>query len=153
VFRAETVVVAIGLIVVLGLVYGFTQLTDDINKPVTTAAVNRATSDETVAPPADTLADDGSQVELGGPSILTNADKSELMVNFNLCEAGSGSIDLESGSVTFTVIGRQGNDCQVSYKLAEETASCTVPASLGQLRFAVSPDGVSFGVINRYCQG
>jgi hypothetical protein len=152
VFRAETVIAAIGLIAVFGLVYGFMHLTDGINQPITTSAVNRSVTEDPVAPPADTVSGDGSAVELGGPSILTNADQSELMINFNKCEPGSGEISLDSGSVVFTIAGLQGNNCEVSYKLADETTSCTVPATLGQVRFDVSPDGVNFGVLDRYCQ-
>jgi hypothetical protein len=153
VFRVETVIAAIGLIAVFGLVYGFMQLTDGINQPITTSSVNRSVTEDAVAPPADTLADDGSPVQLGGPSIMTNADQSQLMINFNQCNPGSGAIDFESGSgsVTFTIAGLQGNDCQASYKLPNEDATCTVPVTVGQLRFDVSSDGVNFGVIDRYC--
>jgi hypothetical protein len=152
VFRVETVIAAIALVAVFGLVYGFTQLTDGINQPVTTSSVNRPVTEDTVAPPADTLASDDATVELGGPSILTNADNSELMINFHQCDPGSGTIDFEAGSLVFTLAGLQGTNCQASYKLPDKSMSCTVPATVGQLRFDVSSGNVNFGVIDRYCQ-
>ena len=150
--KYETLAVLVFCAVMFGgLGYLFVSLTDGINQPVTAGpAVQHSVEEEVVAPPADTLEQEGWQA-IGGPSILANADETELLVNFNRCDAGGTTVELESGMLTFTLHGLNGNDCHLSYNFDEKDISCDVPASVGQLRFAMSGKP-NLGLIDRYCE-
>jgi hypothetical protein len=149
--RYETLAILALSVFVFGLGYLFISLTDGINQPNRSGTTVAPTFDEeAVAPPADTLEEDG-WTAIGGPSILANADETELLVDFNRCDAGGTTVELDSGMLTFTLHGLKGNDCHVSYNFDEKAVSCDVPANLGQLRFGL-PESPDFGVIERYCE-
>jgi hypothetical protein len=134
-----------------GFGYLFTSLTSDINQPVAAnPRAERVVSQEPVAPPANTLEQEGWH-QIGGPSILANADETAFLVNFNRCDAGGTTVEFPSGPLTFTLHGLTGNDCHLSYHFDDKDVSCDIPASLGQLRFT-SSSTPNLSTIERYCE-
>jgi hypothetical protein len=135
-----------------GLGYLFTSLTSDVNQPIAAddSRVERIVVDQPAAPPATTLEQQGWH-EIGGPSILANADFSEFLVNFNTCVSGGTTVDFPAGPLTLTLHGLSGTDCHLSYHLDDKDVGCEIPSSLGQIRFnATSTPNLS--ALERYCQ-
>jgi hypothetical protein len=145
--------IAFVVIVFGGLGYLFTSLTEGVNEPVTKgAAVQTETIEDASEPPAGPIVDGDAPIVLGSPSITTNQAKDEIIVNFNQCEPGGGSVESGSTSVNFTMQGRDGNDCVISYSAGDASATCRIPASLGQQRFPLSDDAPNLSTIERYCE-
>jgi hypothetical protein len=135
-----------------GLGYLFVSITDGINEPIGTKVVQTSELDGLNAPPAGPIVDESAPIVLGSSSITTTEAHNVIMVNFNECAPGSGSLDLESGFVSFEIQGQDGNNCAVSYAAGEDAASCSVPRSLGLQRFTISNGVPNVGAIERYCE-
>ena len=135
-----------------GLGYMFVSLTDGINRPAGTQTVRTSPIVESNAPPAGPIVEESAPIVLGSPSITATEAMDAVMVNFHTCEPGSGSLDLESGSVSFNMQGLDGNDCLVDYTAGDNSVSCRIPRSLGQQRFTITNDVPDLRAIERYCE-
>jgi hypothetical protein len=135
-----------------GLGYLFVSLTDGINKPAGTQTVRTTPIQESNAPPAGPIVDESAPIVLGSLSITTTEAMDSVTVNFHTCEPGSGSLDLESGNVSFEIRGLDGNDCLVDYTAGDNSLSCRIPRSLGQQRFAITNGVPDLRAIERYCE-
>jgi hypothetical protein len=142
--RLETVVVAIGLVIMAGLIFAFSTLTSGVNvetsslvrdasrpadasersaigtpaEEATPADDSATASDEEASPPADIVAPTvtaNAPVVLGTISMLTNTAREYIQLDAATCNPGAGSIDVRRGEVMLQMHGIEGSDCRVDY--------------------------------------
>jgi hypothetical protein len=142
--RLETVVVAIGLAIVAGLIFAFAALTAGVNvetssmvrdapKPAHAPDLNAigtppaeatpadsaaTTPDEEASPPADVVAPTvtaDAPVVLGTVSMLTNTAREYIQLDAATCNPGTGSVEVRRGEVKLQMHGIEGPDCLVDY--------------------------------------
>jgi hypothetical protein len=135
-----------------GLGYLFVTLTVDVNRPAGSTNTTRVAPQEEIAPPAGPVVDESAPVVLGSPSITTNENRDEIVVDFFECLPGSGSLEFGENEVSFEMGGIEGNDCVVSYTAGDDNITCRVPSSIGTRRFAISGDAPNLGTIETYCE-
>jgi len=151
--KYETLAALIFLAVAFGgLAYIFVSMTDDINETVTAGSgVQTDILDGESAPAAGPIVEADAPIVLGSPSITTNAARDEVIVDFFECIPGSGSLDFESGSVSFEMKGLEGNDCVVEYSVEGDDVTCRVPSGIGVKRFSIEDEVPRLGAIESYC--
>jgi len=135
-----------------GLGYLIVSLTDGINQTATTGAGAQTDVNELVAPPSGPIVAEDAPIVLGSPSITTNENHDEVVVDLFECVPGSGSLEFDSGTVSFEMRGLQGNDCVVKYKAGDNAVACSVPSGIGVKRFTILDDVPNLGSIESYCE-
>jgi hypothetical protein len=135
-----------------GLGYLFVTLTVDVNQPAGNPSTTRSVQPQESAPPAGPIVDQDAPVVLGSPSITTNENRDEIVVDFFECLPGSGWLEFGETEVSFVMHGLEGNNCVISYAIGEDEVTCSVPSSIGTQRFAISGDVPNLGTIETYCE-
>jgi hypothetical protein len=80
-----------------------------------------------------------------------------VVLDFAACATQKLHVDAGAGSISFEVMGKQGDQCLMNYDRGEAgsssatSASCQVPLKVGTVRLPKSATGVDVAVLQAYC--
>ena len=105
----------------------------------------------------------------GGIAVTTKPDLSgdrtlrdnqdQVLIDFSKCKPDVRRFDVNFGSTTVEITGKENNICSLNYGGEVEnpdwdgklTSSCKIPASLGERHFRKGRYGVDLSAIRKYC--
>jgi len=89
---------------------------------------------------------------------ISEADN-KILINFDVCSPTTRRIDVDFGSTTIEIQGKEGDFCKLNYGGEVENPNwdgnlpnkCRVPTNLGTMAFTKSNYGVNLSAIQQYC--